>query len=185
MAALAEPVRRDLYLFVAAQPEPVSRDQAAEGVGVARHTAKFHLDRLVERACWSPSSAGSPGGRARRRPARPSSTGALPSRVSVSVPERRYDLAGQLMATAIQDSAASGTDVVSALNRAAAGFGPRSASVPAESAGAGPRVAGPLEATCSSLAAWATSRTSTATSSRWATAPSTPSPGSTPTWSAV
>ena len=48
MAALAEPVRRDLYLFVVAQPEPVSRDQASEGVGVARHTAKFHLDKLVE-----------------------------------------------------------------------------------------------------------------------------------------
>ena len=48
VAALAEPVRRDLYLFVAAQPEPVSRDQASEGVGIARHTAKFHLDKLVE-----------------------------------------------------------------------------------------------------------------------------------------
>ena len=48
VGALAEPVRRALYLFVVAQPEPVSRDQAATGVGLPRHTAKFHLDRLVD-----------------------------------------------------------------------------------------------------------------------------------------
>ncbi|HKG52593.1 MAG TPA: helix-turn-helix domain-containing protein, partial [Actinomycetales bacterium] len=47
VAALAEPVRRDLYLYVAGQAEPVSREQAAEGVGVAAHTAKFHLDKLA------------------------------------------------------------------------------------------------------------------------------------------
>src|SRR5947199_9842736 len=45
--ALADPVRRGLYRWVVAQAEPVSRDQAAEGAGVPRHTAKFHLDRLA------------------------------------------------------------------------------------------------------------------------------------------
>src|ERR1700712_2600507 len=48
VAALADPVRRDLYLYVAGQSNPVSRDRAAEGLGIARHTAKFHLDKLVE-----------------------------------------------------------------------------------------------------------------------------------------
>ena len=48
LAALADPIRRELYLFVTAQPEPVSRDRAADGVAVPRHTAKFHLDKLVE-----------------------------------------------------------------------------------------------------------------------------------------
>ena len=33
VAALGEPVRRALYRFVAAQPEPVTREQAAAGVG--------------------------------------------------------------------------------------------------------------------------------------------------------
>ena len=47
VSALAEPVRRALYLYVAGQPGAVSRDQASDGVGVPRHTAKFHLDRLV------------------------------------------------------------------------------------------------------------------------------------------
>ena len=47
LAALAEPARRRLYDFVVHQKEPVSRDEAAAGIGVARHVAKFHLDRLV------------------------------------------------------------------------------------------------------------------------------------------
>ena len=48
VAALAEPVRRELYQYVIAQPEPVSRDQAGEAAGIPRHTAKFHLDRLCD-----------------------------------------------------------------------------------------------------------------------------------------
>ncbi|WP_308191039.1 helix-turn-helix domain-containing protein [Pseudonocardia terrae] len=48
VGALADPVRRALYLYVVAQSQPVSRDQAAAGTEMARHTAKFHLDKLVE-----------------------------------------------------------------------------------------------------------------------------------------
>jgi DNA-binding PucR family transcriptional regulator len=48
VSALAEPARRALYLYVAAQPEAVSRDQAAEGVDLPRHTAKFHDLILAE-----------------------------------------------------------------------------------------------------------------------------------------
>ena len=48
IGSLAEPVRRDLYAHVSAQREPVSRDHAAEALGIPRHTAKFHLDRLVD-----------------------------------------------------------------------------------------------------------------------------------------
>ena len=48
IAALADPIRRDLYLYVSAQSAPVSRDQASDALGIARHTAKFHLDKLAE-----------------------------------------------------------------------------------------------------------------------------------------
>ena len=48
IASLAEPARRDLYLYVAAQPGPVGRDQAAAETGMPRHAVKFHLDRLVD-----------------------------------------------------------------------------------------------------------------------------------------
>jgi predicted ArsR family transcriptional regulator len=46
IGVLADPVRRQLYRFVCSQDQPVSRDQAAQAVGIARHKAKFHLDRL-------------------------------------------------------------------------------------------------------------------------------------------
>src|SRR5215216_7504824 len=48
VAALDDPIRRDLYLYVSAQSAPVSRDQASDALGIARHTAKFHLDKLAE-----------------------------------------------------------------------------------------------------------------------------------------
>ena len=47
IAALDEPVRRDLYLHVAAQAEPVSRDAAATAVGISRSLAAYHLDKLA------------------------------------------------------------------------------------------------------------------------------------------
>ncbi|MDQ1666455.1 MAG: hypothetical protein QOH75_2486 [Actinomycetota bacterium] len=119
VGALAEPVRRELYLFVAAQPEPVSRDQAAEGVGVPRHTAKFHLDKLVEEGLLATTF--------RRLSGREGPGAGRPSKlyercadeVSVTLPERRYDLAGQLMAAAIDETARDGGSVLDALGRAA------------------------------------------------------------------
>jgi predicted ArsR family transcriptional regulator len=119
VGALAEPVRRELYLFVAAQPEPVSRDQAAEGAGVPRHTAKFHLDKLVEEGLLATTF--------RRLSGREGPGAGRPSKlyercadeVSVTLPERRYDLAGQLMAAAIDETARDGGSVLDALGRAA------------------------------------------------------------------
>ena len=48
VAALADPVRRRLYRYVAAQQDAVGREQAAEGAGVPLHTARFHLEKLVD-----------------------------------------------------------------------------------------------------------------------------------------
>jgi len=48
MAALREPNRRRLYQYVGRQPRAVSRDEAAEAVGISRALAAFHLDKLVE-----------------------------------------------------------------------------------------------------------------------------------------
>ena len=48
LAALAEPLRRNLYLHVADAPVAVSRDDAAAALGVSRSVAAFHLDKLAE-----------------------------------------------------------------------------------------------------------------------------------------
>ena len=46
LAALREPIRRRLYQYVARQAAPVSRDEAAQAVGLSRAMAAFHLDKL-------------------------------------------------------------------------------------------------------------------------------------------
>jgi predicted ArsR family transcriptional regulator len=152
VSALAEPVRRALYLYVAGQPDPVSRDQASDGVGVARHTAKFHLDRLVADGLLEtdfkrpPGRTGPGAGRPTKRYRRAA------REVSVTLPERRYDLAGQLMAAAIEDSARDGTPVVEALDRIAATAGAAiGAAARARITGRASR-ARRLQAACESLA---------------------------------
>ena len=42
-----DPVRRALYRHVAVAGRDVSRDEAAQAVGISRNLAGFHLDRLV------------------------------------------------------------------------------------------------------------------------------------------
>ncbi|MFN2483519.1 MAG: helix-turn-helix transcriptional regulator [Candidatus Limnocylindria bacterium] len=47
LALLLEPTRRALYRYVERQPRSVSRDEAADALGISRALAAFHLDRLV------------------------------------------------------------------------------------------------------------------------------------------
>ena len=119
IAALGEPVRRALYRYVAEQPSPVSRDEASEGVGVARHVAKFHLDKLVDDGLLEVEFRRPPG-RSGPGAGRPAKLYRRSSReVEVSLPDRRYDLAGRLMARAITDAERDGIPVSEALSRAA------------------------------------------------------------------
>jgi predicted ArsR family transcriptional regulator len=123
IGALGEPVRRALYRYVAARDEPVSRDDAAGGVGVARHVAKFHLDRLVADGLLEARFQRLTGrtGPGAGRPAKLYQRAA--AEVAVSLPDRRYDLAGRLMATAIDNSARSGAPVLEELRDAATRHG--------------------------------------------------------------
>ena len=96
-----DPVRRELYRWVVAQAEPVSRDQAASGAGVPRHTAKFHLDRLVADGLLETEFRRLTG---RRGPGagRPAKLYRRSARqVSLTLPPRQYELAAQIMAAAL------------------------------------------------------------------------------------
>jgi len=48
ISALGDDLRRELYLFVSSEVDPVGREQAARALGIPVHQAKFHLDRLEE-----------------------------------------------------------------------------------------------------------------------------------------
>ena len=119
LAALGEPVRRALYRSVATASEAVTREQAAAAVGVPQHTAKFHLDRLVadgllEAGYARPPGRGGPGA---GRPAKVYRRS--PTEVEVSLPERRYDLAGRLLVKAITHAERTSLPVRDALDSVA------------------------------------------------------------------
>ena len=105
LAVLAEPVRRRLYEFVVNAPASVGRDEAAQGIGIGRPLAAFHLDRLVEgglleaefhrRSGRTGPGAGRPAKFYRRAAGR---------HLEVSLPPRRYGLAAEILAEGLDRS---------------------------------------------------------------------------------
>lgn len=137
IGALAEPTRRALYRYVATQPAPVSREQAGQAVDLPLHTVKFHLDRLVEDGLLEVEF--------RRLSGRSGPGAGRPSKLyrrsvrqfSVSLPERRYDLASAVLATAIDRSMQDGVPIAAAVRDAATQAGHRLAARHAEDGGDG------------------------------------------------
>jgi predicted ArsR family transcriptional regulator len=123
IGVLADPVRRRLYGYVCAQAQPVTRDQAATAIGVARHKAKFHLDRLEAEGLLEADYVRLTGrtGPGAGRPAKRYRRGRR--EFAITLPARDYELAGHIMAEAISESAHSGIPIFDALNRAAAARG--------------------------------------------------------------
>jgi predicted ArsR family transcriptional regulator len=106
VTALDEPIRCRLYDYLVGQPDPVSRDQAAAALAVC--TVAFHLDRLVDkelldviyqrRSSRTGPGAGRPAKLYRRSH----------QHVVVSLPDRRYDLVGRLLCSALEQAERSG-----------------------------------------------------------------------------
>jgi predicted ArsR family transcriptional regulator len=132
VGALAEPARWALYRYVASQPDPVGREQAATSVGLPLHSVKFHLDRLVEEGLLEVEFRRL-SGRTGPGAGRPSKLYRRSSRqFSVSLPERRYHLAGDVLASAIDRSIRYSVPIDEAVREAAAVEGRRLALVSEE-----------------------------------------------------
>jgi len=118
IGALADPTRQSLYEYVAAQPQPVGREAAASALDLPPHVARFQLDRLVEAGLLEvefrrlTGRTGPGAGRPSKLYRRTAGT------VAVSLPERRYDLVGHLLAAAIERTA-DGTALPDALDTVA------------------------------------------------------------------
>lgn len=119
IGALAEPIRRALYEYVVTQPEAVGREAAATAVGVAAHKANFHLDRLVDEGLLEVefrrlSGKTGPGA------GRPSKLYRRSAREwSLSLPARRYDLAGHILAAGVDCARRQQIALADALDQAA------------------------------------------------------------------
>lgn len=123
IGALAEPIRRSLYDYVTAQPAPVGREEAAQAVGIALHTAKFHLDKLVDEGLLEMEFKRL-SGRTGPGAGRPAKLYRRSQReFSVSLPPRRYDLVGDILATAVESAAIDGATLERAIEAAAAAKG--------------------------------------------------------------
>ena len=104
IGSLADPLRRRLYAYVAGRDDGVGREEAAREVGVPTHTARFHLDKLVEAGLLAVDH--------RRLSGRTGPGAGRPAKVyrradtdiAVSLPERGYELVGHVFAAAVERS---------------------------------------------------------------------------------
>ena len=121
VSCLSDPVRRQLYDFVAGHPEPVGRDEAAAAAGIGRAIAVYHLDKLVESGLLT-ASYRRPEGRSGPGAGRPAKFYERSKReFTVTVPAREYELAAHLLARAV--AADQGGASQDALRAAARQFG--------------------------------------------------------------
>lgn len=119
VAALDDPVSRAMFDYVTAATGAVTRDGAADALGVSRRIAASHLDKLAQQGLLSVEfrrmhdrrgpGAGRPAKLYRR------ST----EEVTVTVPERHYDLVAGLLAAAVTEAIDTGADIAETLNRTA------------------------------------------------------------------
>lgn len=121
VAALDEPTRRRLYDYVVRHPTPVSRDTAADALGLSRSTVVFHLDRLVSQGLLEVVTERRTGGPGAGRPSKLYRRG--PQQIAVSLPDRQYELAGRLLATAVDQADATGQSPRTILERLARELG--------------------------------------------------------------
>ncbi len=103
---LREPVRRALYDYVASRDGEVSRNEAAEAVGVQRGLAAFHLDKLVDGGLLEATfrRLGERRGPGAGRPAKLYRRAA--KEVAASLPPRAYQAAAHLLAEAVEQAGA-------------------------------------------------------------------------------
>ena len=123
IAALDQPLRRDLYQLLSERDGWVTRDEASEALGIPRSVAAFHLDKLTDAGVVEITFERTTGrtGPGAGRPAKLYRRAS--EELSASVPDRRYDLAGSLLATAIAEAERTGAPVADCLTAAARAAG--------------------------------------------------------------
>lgn len=103
--ALTDQARRALYDYVRRQDHPVTREEAADARSISRNLAAFHLDKLVAAGLLR-CRYEAPAGRPRRRGRTPKVYEPAAVEFALTVPERRYQLVGRILADAVADDPA-------------------------------------------------------------------------------
>jgi len=100
VTTLSDPSRRALYDYVRRQDHPVGREEAAGATAMSRGLAAFHLDKLVDAGLLSARYA-APAGQPRGRGRAPKVYEASGDGLTVTIPERRYELIADILAEAV------------------------------------------------------------------------------------
>jgi predicted ArsR family transcriptional regulator len=101
LGVLVDPVRWSLYEHVAAQPAPVTREDAATALGIGVPLAAFHLEKLLRAGLLE--AAQPPPAPRRDTRGRPSKLYRRRARaIEVAIPARSYGLLGRIFARALK-----------------------------------------------------------------------------------
>ncbi|SFW85293.1 helix-turn-helix transcriptional regulator [Amycolatopsis australiensis] len=101
LAALDEPLRRGMYAHIRQARHPVTRDEAAEAVGISRKLAAFHLDKLVDAGLLRTRYEFAGGVRKVGRAPKVYEPSDL--EVRVSIPPRHHDVLAEILLDAVLD----------------------------------------------------------------------------------
>ncbi|MGW7188289.1 helix-turn-helix transcriptional regulator [Streptomyces sp. NPDC054838] len=99
LSVLGEDSRRQMYAFIRRARRPVTRDEAAESVGISRKLAAFHLDKLVDAGLLR-ARYGAPGV-IRKVGRQPKVYEPTDTEIRVSIPDRRHELLADLLLQAV------------------------------------------------------------------------------------
>src|SRR5687768_8686421 len=100
-AALKDELRSRIYGFIRRSRRAVTREEVAADAGISTKLAAFHLDHLVDRGLLNthfarPEGRSGPGAGRTSKFYQPSD-----KQVEISIPPRKYDVAGELLLRAL------------------------------------------------------------------------------------
>ena len=155
IGALADGTRLRIYRYISDRREAVSREEVSKALEIPLSKAKFHLDRLAKESVLEIEYRRMTGkqGPGAGRPAKLYRRAG--AEIRLSLPERRYDIMGDILATAIE-RAQGGVDIESAIAESAYSTGiaaARTRTVVAEPAAAAPEATDTLERANTALSA--------------------------------
>jgi predicted ArsR family transcriptional regulator len=100
VATLVDASRRALYDYVRRQDHPVGREEAAEATVMSRGLAAFHLDKLVDAGLLT-ARYEAPPDQPRGRGRAPKVYEPLGDGLTVTIPQRQYELIADILAEAV------------------------------------------------------------------------------------
>lgn len=113
VASLHDALRRGMYTYIRRARRPVTREEAAEAVGISRKLAAFHLDKLVEAGVLTARQG--PAATVRKVGRAPKVYEPCESDIRISIPPRLHGVLADILVDAVVTEGDSETAATAAL----------------------------------------------------------------------